>query len=149
MSELSASHCTARRLARVSRNVYQAGSRSGYSSWSSSLNRRKAPLPWIAWASPASGAFIGDPVGEVGHVLVPDPEWQRIDDDQVQLVEVDWRLPVDAGVGRPERDLAGVRVDQPVVFVVGLAGQRVGDLLQIDAAQVKHQARIDLPHCLR
>ena len=35
----------------VSRNAYQAGSRSGYSSWSSSLNRRKAPLPWIAWAS--------------------------------------------------------------------------------------------------
>ncbi len=29
------------------------------------------------------------------------------------------------------------------VFVVGLVGQRVGDLLQIEAAQVKHQTRID------
>jgi len=29
-----------------------------------------------------------------------------------------------------------------VVFVVVLVGQRAGDLLQIDAAQVKHQARI-------
>ncbi len=60
MRELSASHCTARRLARVSRNAYHAGSRSGYSSWSSSLNRRKAPLPWIARASlyPARSSVI-------------------------------------------------------------------------------------------
>ena len=45
MSELLASHWTARRLARTSRNAYHAGSRSGYSSWSSSPNRRKAPFP--------------------------------------------------------------------------------------------------------
>jgi hypothetical protein len=74
---------------------------------------------------PAPGTFIGYPVGEVGHVLVPDPGRQRVDDDQVQLVEVDRRLAVDAGVGRPERDLSRVRVDQPVMFVVGLVGQRV------------------------
>ena len=149
MSELSASHCTARRLARVSRKAYQAGSRSGCSSWSSSLNRRKAPLPWIARGQPAPGVLIGDPVGEVGHVLVPDPGRQRLDDDQVQFLEVNWCLPVDAGVSRPERDLSRVRVDQPVVFVIGPVGQRAGDLLQIETAQVKHQPRIDLPRYLR
>ena len=57
---------------------------------------------------PATGALIGYCVGEVGHVLVPDPGRQRIDDDQVQLIEVDRRLPVNAGVGRPERDLSRV-----------------------------------------
>jgi hypothetical protein len=98
---------------------------------------------------PAPGAFLGYSVGEVGHVLVPDPGRQRIDDDQVQLIEVDRRLSVDAGVGRPEGDLSRVRVDQLVVFVAGLVGQRVRDLLQIEAAQVKHQARIGLSRCLR
>jgi hypothetical protein len=98
---------------------------------------------------PAPGALIGDSAGEVGHVLVPDPGRQRLDDDQVQFIEVDWGLPVDAGVSGPERDLSRVRIDQPVVFVIGLVGQRAGDLLQIEAAQVKLQARIDLPSCLR
>ena len=98
---------------------------------------------------PAAGALIGDSVGEVGHVLVPDPGRQRLDDDQVQFIEVDWGLPVDTGVSGPERDLSRVRVDQPVVFVIGLVGQRVGDLFKIEAAQVKHQARIDLPRYLR
>ena len=56
-----------------------------------------------------------------------------------------WGLPVDAGVSGPERDLPRVRVGQPVVFVVGLVGQRAGDLLQIEAAQVKHQAGTDPP----
>jgi hypothetical protein len=60
---------------------------------------------------PALGALIGYSVCEVGHVLVPDPRRQRINHDQVQLIEVDRRLPVDAGVGRPERDLSRVRVD--------------------------------------
>jgi hypothetical protein len=63
---------------------------------------------------------------------------------RVQFVEVDWCLAVDAGVGCPERDFAGLRVDQPPVFVVSLVGQRVADLLQVEAAQVQHQARIDL-----
>ena len=75
-----------------------------------------------------------------------EPTWTRttrIDADQVQVVEVDGCLAVDAGAGRPERDLSGLRADQPPVFVVGLVGQRVADLLQVEAAQVQHQARID------
>jgi hypothetical protein len=51
MSELPLSHSTARRCARISRKAYQVGSRYGYTSCNSSLNRRKAPLPRIARAS--------------------------------------------------------------------------------------------------
>jgi hypothetical protein len=93
-------------------------------------------LPWDGPCQPAPSTFIGKSFGEVGHVLVPDPRWQRIDADQVQIVEIDGCLAVDAGVGRPERDLSGLRVDQPPVLVAGLAGQRVADLLQVEAAQV-------------
>jgi hypothetical protein len=95
----------------------------------------------------APGAFIGNLLGEVGHVLVPDPGRQWIDADQVQFVEVDRCLAADAGVGGPEHDLSGLWVDQPPMIVIGLVGKRVGDLLQIDAAQVKHQARIDPSSC--
>ena len=51
MIELSASHWTAWRLARTSRNAYHAVSRSGYASWSSSLNRRRRLCP--GWPAPA------------------------------------------------------------------------------------------------
>lgn len=59
---------------------------------------------------------------------------QRIDDDQVQLAGAGRGPPVDSGAGRPEHDLSCLRVYQPLVFVVGLAGQHAGDLLQSDAA---------------
>jgi hypothetical protein len=67
---------------------------------------------------PAPGAFIGDGFGEVGHVLIPDPGWQRIDADQVQLVEVDRCLAVDAGVGLVGQRVAieDVRREAVVVF---------------------------------
>jgi hypothetical protein len=58
-------------------------------------------------------------------------------------VQVGRRLPVDPGIGRPERDLSGLRVDQPPVLVAGLVGQRGSDLLQIQAAQLKHGTSID------
>ena len=148
MSELSASHCTARRLARVSRKAYQRQQVRMFLV-EFVFEPAEGPLALDSPCQPAPGALIGDPVGEVGHVLVPDPGGQRLDEEQVQFIEVDRCLPVDAGVSRPERDLPRVRVDQPVVFVIGLVGQRVSDLLQIEAAQVKHQARIDLPRCLR
>jgi hypothetical protein len=46
--------------------------------WGLSLERRKAPLPWMARAQPAPGAFVGEGFGEVGHVLVPNPGRQRV-----------------------------------------------------------------------
>ena len=66
-----------------------------------------------------------------------------MDANQVQIVEVNRCLAVDAGVGVPERNLSGLRVDQPPVFVVGLVGQRAADLLQVEAAQVQDPTRID------
>jgi hypothetical protein len=63
---------------------------------------------------------------------------------EVQLVEADDRLAVGAGIGCPQRDLTGPPVDQSPVFAVGLGGQRVADLLQIQAARPKHEARMDL-----
>jgi hypothetical protein len=58
---------------------------------------------------PAPRVLIGYSGGEAGHILVPDPGRQRVNDDQNQLVEVDRRLPVDSGLGGPERNLSGVR----------------------------------------
>jgi len=66
-----------------------------------------------------------------------------MDADQIQIVEVNRCLAVDAGVGVPERNLSGLRVDQPPVFVVGLVGQYVADLLQVETAQVQRPTRID------
>ena len=106
----------------------------------------EGPLALDSPRQPPPGSLICDSVGKVSHILIPDPGRQRIDDNQVQLIEVGRRLPVDAGTGRPEHDLSGARVDQPVVLIVGLVSQRVADLLQIDAAQIKHHARIN-PAC--
>jgi hypothetical protein len=54
---------------------------------------------------PATGAVVADPLGELGHVLVPDVGRQWVDADPVQLVEIDRVLPVDAGLGRPDGDV--------------------------------------------
>ena len=81
--------------------------------------------------------------------FVFEPGGARLDDNQVQFIEVNGCLPVDAGVSRPEHDLSRVRVDQPAVFVIGLVGQCASDLLPIEAARVKHQARISVPRYLR
>jgi hypothetical protein len=89
------------------------------------------------------GSLVAELISEVGHVLVPDVGRQRIDADQIRLVEVDGCLAADPGVGCPDRDFSSLRIDQPPVFVVGLVGQRVSDLLQVEAAQLKHRARID------
>ena len=125
MSELPASHRAARRLARVSRNSYHAGSRSGHSARSSLSNRPKAPLPWIARASlrPARSPVI--PSAKPAMSRYQAPGGQRVEDGQVQLIEVGRRLAVDAGAGRPEHDLSRARVDQPVVLAAGPIGQCV------------------------
>lgn len=53
------------------------------------------------------------------------------------------RLGVNARAGCPERGLSSLRADQPLMPVAGLVSQRVTDLLQVEAAQVKHPARLD------
>lgn len=51
--------------------------------------------------------------------------------------------PVDARVAGPERHLAGARVDQPSVLVVGLIRQRGSDLLNHDLFQVERLPRVE------
>jgi hypothetical protein len=87
-------------------------------------------------------ALIGDTLGEVSHIPIPDRGGQRIHDDQIQLVEIDRVLPIDAQLGGPEHGVAGSRVDQPPVFIVGLIGQRGGDLVQIEPIQIEHRSKI-------
>ena len=87
---------------------------------------------------PSAGRPVADAVGEVGHVLIPDVRRERVDGNEVQLVDLDGVLPIDAGVAGPERHLARSRVDQPSVLVVGLIRERGGDLLNVDPAQVEH-----------
>lgn len=89
-----------------------------------------------------TGFLVGDLFCEVGHVLVPDVGRQRIDADQVQLVEVHRCLAIDAGVGRPEHDFTSLWVDQPPVLVVGLVRQCGGDLLKVEAVQIKHRTTV-------
>jgi len=85
---------------------------------------------------------IADPLGEVGHVLVPDVGRERVDADQVQVVEVNGVLTVDPEVGRPEGNLSGPRIDQPAMLVARLVGKSVSDLLQVQIAQIKHRTRV-------
>jgi hypothetical protein len=134
MSELSASHSTARRWARASRKavprrqqlrklLVQFGSEPAEGAFALDSTRQ-----------PPSGSLVADVSGELSHVLVRDGGRQRIDAEQVQLVEVHGRLAVDSGVGGPEHDFSGLGVDQPPVLVVGLVRQRGGDFLKVKAA---------------
>ncbi len=100
------------------------------------MKRRKAPLPWMARASlrPARSSVMVSAKSAMSWYQTQDGSGSM--QTRSNSSEVDRCLAVDAGVGCPERDLSGLRVDQPPVFVVGLVGQRVADLLQIQAAQV-------------
>ena len=57
---------------------------------------------------------------------------------EIQLIEVHRVLPIDAGVLGPERDLSRPGIDQPLMFVVGLIGQRIRDLIDVQLAEVEH-----------
>ena len=103
-------------------------------------SERPSPLQSLGQAS--AGRAVADAVGEVGHVLKPHVGGERVDDHEVQLIDLDGILPVDARVAGPERHLARARVDQPSVLVVSLIRQRSGDLLNVDSAQVEHPLRV-------
>lgn len=94
-------------------------------------------------AQPPAGTVVTDSFGEVDHVRVPHPRRKRIDWDEIHLVQVDGVLPVDAGVGSPERDPTSPWVNQPPVVVVGLIRQRGGDLVHVKAAELQHPFRIE------
>jgi len=67
-----------------------------------------------------------------------------VDTDQirVQAIKIDRMLAVDTAVGRPEHNLAGLRVDQPTVLVVMLVFKRRSDLSQIDSSQVERSTEV-------
>ena len=65
-----------------------------------------------------------------------------VDRDQVQLVEFDRVLTIDARVAGSESNLARSRVDQPSMFIVGLIRQRGGDLLNVNSFQAEHPVSV-------
>src|SRR5262245_51756737 len=89
-----------------------------------------------------TGAVVADLLDKVGHVLIPDMGGQRIDSDQVQLVEINRIAPVNPEVAGPEHDLTSLRVHQPPPIIRILILQRGRNLVQIETLQVKHQPRI-------
>lgn len=111
---------------------------SGSCSYTSFLKRRNAPLPCSdslrRW--PAAQSLM--PLGVVDHVLIPRVQREGIDDDEVQLVDLDGILPVDARISGLEDDRTRSRIEHPSVVVVGLVRRRGGDLLNVDAVQVEH-----------
>jgi hypothetical protein len=94
----------------------------------------------------APGSLVVDAVSKIGHVLVPHVRGQRLDRDQIQLVQVDRRATIDPAVLRPEHDLSGLRVDQPAVLEGDLVLQRGGDLVQVQLAQLEHGRLSDRRH---
>ncbi len=66
--------------------------------------------------------------------------WQRLNRQQVHIVEVDRHTTIDPAVLGPHRDLSGLRVDQPPVVVNGLVLQRSGDLPKGQPAELEHPA---------
>jgi hypothetical protein len=59
------------------------------------------PFPPERSGESASCALIADSVSEVGHVLVPHVRRQRLDPDQINLVQVDGMFPVQPAVLGP------------------------------------------------
>ena len=94
-------------------------------------------MPSSARLEALAGAALAEAVGEVGHVPIPDVGRERFDGDQVQLVELDGVLTVDAGVAGPRRNWTRSRVEQPSVLVVGLIRQGGGDLLDVDGTSAQ------------
>ena len=88
------------------------------------LESTKCPPAVEGPGQPSLRNLVADPFCEVSHVLEPDVGRKRVDRHQIQFVEVDRILPIDAGVRCPECDLSGLRIDQPLVVIVVLIGQR-------------------------
>ncbi|WP_256792221.1 hypothetical protein [Terrabacter sp. Ter38] len=62
--------------------------------------------------------------------------------DEVELVDFDGVLAVDAGVAGPERHLTCSRVEQPSVVVARLIRECGCDLDDVDVAQFEHSLRL-------
>jgi len=89
-----------------------------------------------------SSRTVADAPSEVGHVLIPDVRRERLDGNEVQLIDLDGVLAIDACIPGPERHLACSRVEQPSVLVVRLIRERGCDLLNVNPAQLEHPLRL-------
>jgi hypothetical protein len=97
----------------------------------------------------STGHAVADAIGKVSHVLKPHRRRRRVDEDEIELVDLDGVLPVDARVAGPEGQLTRSRVDQPPVLKVSLISQSRCDLINIDSAEIEHPLRVRPRHdCL-
>ena len=96
-----------------------------------------ATPPDRAGQSPAR-PVVTDPVCEVSHVLVPHIGRQRVDADQVDIVQINGMLAINPAVLGPQRDLPAVRIDQPAMLEIPLVTQRRRKFVQVHRAQIDH-----------
>src|SRR6478672_4918986 len=94
----------------------------------------------------STGYSVADAVGKVGHVLKPHRRWQRVDEDEIELVDLDWVLPIDTRVAGPEGHLTRSRIDQPSMLVVSLISKSRCDVIHIDSAKIEHSLRVRPEH---
>jgi hypothetical protein len=94
----------------------------------------------------STGDGVADVVGKVSHVLKPHRGRQRVDEDEIDLVDVERVLPIDARVAGPEGHLTRSRVDQPSVLKVSLISQGRCDLIHIDSAKIEHPLTVGPEH---
>ncbi len=106
------------------------------------LEPSECSLPLKDAGKAAAGRLVGDALGEVDQVLVPDVRRQRIDRNVVQLIDLNGVLPIDARVAGPERHVTRALVDEPSVVIIGLIRERGINLLNIDQGQVEHLVRL-------
>src|SRR3954467_12901796 len=99
------------------------------------LEPAKGSSPFQRGGQTPPGSSVAEAVGKVDHVLVPDVGREGIDEDEVQLVDLDGVLTVDAGVAGPEDDFARAWIQKPSMVKVLLIRQCGGDLLNVDAVQ--------------
>lgn len=94
----------------------------------------------------STGNSVADAIGKVSHVLKPHRRRQRVDEDQIELLDLDGVLPINARIAGPEDDLTRSRVDQPSVLKVSLIGESRCDLINIDSEKIEHPLRVRPEH---
>jgi hypothetical protein len=103
---------------------------------SPNVRQLKVALPRPGQAP--AGRIVADALSEVSDVLLPDVRRDRVDGNEVQVLDLGGVRTVDACVAGPERHLARWRVEQSTVLVVGLTRERGCDLLHVDSGHVEH-----------
>jgi hypothetical protein len=113
----------------------------GHKLWVFSMKHVREPtkgtLALQRTPEPSPRLLVTDELGEVDHVLVPDPGRQRVDAEQSILgvalcVAIGVAVGVVVGVVGPEVGLAGQGVEQPLMLEAALVGQCRRQHLEVD-----------------